>query len=116
MVCMSNPHKHGGRSMILTTSSSLGKSDILVTLANDLAAFVRRGVQESSSLDEVERGVLGRVLDMGAAAVDLFLGAQGEGDLGPSVQVEVGRTLYRSASVEKRPLRTIFGAHVFEAF
>jgi len=102
--------------MILTTSSTLGKSDVLVELAQDLAVFVRRGVQEGWSLDQVERGVLGKVLDMGWAAVDLFLAAQGDGDLGASVEVGEGRTLYRSDSVERRPLRTIFGEHTFEAY
>src|SRR5437016_6085975 len=90
--------QHGGRGMILTASPALGKADVLVTLAQDLANFVRRGVTQGSSLDEIERGVLGQVLDMGAAAVGLFLATQGDGDLGPSIQVEDGRTLFRSES------------------
>jgi len=102
--------------MILTTSPTVGKADVLVTLAQDLAVFVGQGVQAGSSLDEVERGVLGKVLDMGAAAVDLFLAAQGDGDLGARVEVEDGRTLQRTESVEKRPLRTIFGEHTVEAY
>jgi len=102
--------------MILAASPTVDKADVLVRLAQDLAMFVQRGVREASSLDEIERGVLGKVLDMGFAAVELFLAAQGDGDLGASVEVEDGRTLYRSESVEKRPLRTIFGEHVFEAY
>lgn len=102
--------------MILATSPTVGKADVLVTLAQDVVVFVRRGVQEGLSLDEVERGVLGKVLDMGSAAVDLFLTAQGDGDLGASVEVEEGRTLYRSESVEQRPLRTIFGEHTVKAY
>jgi hypothetical protein len=102
--------------MILTTSALLGKSAVLVQLAQDLDAFVRRGAQEGLSLDNVERGALGIVLDMGLAAVELFLDAQGDGDLGPSVATEDGRTLYRSDSVENRPLRTIFGEHTFKSY
>ncbi len=102
--------------MILATSPALDKADVLVALAQDLVASVRRGVREGSSLDDIERGTLSKVLDLGAAAVGLFLAAQGDGDLGPRVEVEDGRTLYRSASVEKRPLRTIFGEHSFEAY
>jgi hypothetical protein len=102
--------------MILAASPALGKPDVLVALAHDLAAFVRRGVRDGSSLDEVERGTLSRVLALGAAAVGLFLEAQGDGDLGPRVQVEDGRTLYRSASVQGRPVRTIFGEHCFAAY
>jgi hypothetical protein len=103
--------------MIVASSPDVGKSDAtLIALAEDLAGFVRRSVHEGSSLDKVERGVLGKVLDMGLAALEFFLSAQGDGDLGAEVEVEDGRTLYRSASVEKRPLRTIFGEHSFDAY
>jgi hypothetical protein len=102
--------------MILASSSLLRKSDVLVKLAQDLSAFVRRGAQDGSSLDDIERGVLAQVLDMGLAAVEFFLAAQGDGDLGPSVTTEDGKTLQRSASVEKRPLRTIFGEQTLKAY
>jgi hypothetical protein len=102
--------------MILTASRSIGKADLLVTLAQQLAVFVQGSVQEGATLDRVERGVLSQVLDMGAAAVDLFLAAQGDGDLGANVEVGDGRTLCRSESVVQRPLRTIFGTHQFEAY
>jgi hypothetical protein len=102
--------------MILATSPALDKADVLVALAQDLAAFVRQGVRGGSSLDDIERGTLRKVLDLGAAAVGLFLAAQGDGDLGPCVEVDDGRTLYRSAAVEQRPVRTIFGEHAFAAF
>jgi hypothetical protein len=102
--------------MILASSPMVDKADALLKLAQELTAFVRGGVQDGSTLDEVENGVLGKVLDMGWAAVDFFLAAQGDGDLGPSVETEDGRTLYRSDSVQKRPLRTIFGEHAFRAF
>lgn len=102
--------------MILTAAPALGKPDVLVALAHDLAAFVRQGVRAGSCLDDIERGTLRRVLALGAAAVGLFLQAQGDGDLGPRVEVEGGRTLYRSASVQRRPVRTIFGEHSFDAY
>jgi hypothetical protein len=50
--------------MILASSSDLGKSDTLATLADDLTSFVRQAAQDGSSLDDVERGVFGRLLDM----------------------------------------------------
>jgi len=103
--------------MILATFPVVGKSDVsLAELAEDLAAFVRRSAQDGSSLDVVERGVLGKVLDMGQVALNIFLAAQGDGNLGPSVETDDGRILYRSESVEKRPLRTIFGEHAFESY
>lgn len=102
--------------MILAPSPFVDKSDVLGELAQDLAAFVRRSGQDGASLDEVERGVFRRLLDMGHKAVDLFLGSQGDGDLGARVEVENGRVLQRSAATARRPLRTIFGEHVVEAY
>jgi hypothetical protein len=102
--------------MIVASSSELGKSVSLVQMAEDLAGFVRRAVQEGSSLDDVERGTLARVLAIGHAAVDLFLQAQGDGDLGDSVHTADGTVLYRSEVVMPRPLRTIFGEHSFTAY
>ena len=102
--------------MILTPSPVLGKSDVLVNLAQDLTTFVCRGVQDGLSLHDVERGTLDKVLNLGRAAVELFLAAQGDGDLGPNVETEDGRTLYRSDAVQKRPLRTIFGEHTIQAY
>src|SRR5271170_4111830 len=117
MLWITKTHQHGGRNMIVASSPLVGKAGASLTeLAEDLASFVRRSVQEGASLDKVERGTLAKVLDIGRAAVEFFLAAQGDGDLGPDVQVDDGRTLYRSESVEKRPLRTIFGEHSFAAY
>jgi hypothetical protein len=102
--------------MIVASSFDLGKSNVLVNLAEDLAGFVRRSVQEGANLDEVERGAFRRLLTMGHASVDLFLQAQGDGDLGESVTIEGGSVLYRSATSMPRPVRTIFGEHSFKAF
>jgi hypothetical protein len=102
--------------MILSTSPGVGKSDILLDLAKDLTAFLRRGVRDGLSFDEVERGIFGKVLDMGFAAANLFLEAQGDGDLGASVETAEGTILYRSESAVPRPLRTIFGVHCFAAY
>jgi hypothetical protein len=102
--------------MILTSSFDLGKSDALANLADDLTVFVRQAAQEGSSLDDLERGVFERLLDMGKAAVDLFLNAQGDGDLGDRVTTAEGTVLYRSDTVLPRPLRTIFGEHTLQAY
>src|SRR5476651_2166589 len=102
--------------MILASSLNLDKTDALVNLADDLAVFVRQAAQEGADLDTVERGAFARVLKIGRAAVDLFLDAQGDGDLGASVTSEDDVVLHRSDSVQKRPLRTIFGEHVLQAY
>lgn len=102
--------------MIFASSLNLGKSDALTQLAEDLSAFVHEAVQDGSNFDDVERGVFARVLDMGKTAVDLFLQAQGDGDLGASVTTEEGSVLYRSDTVVDRPLRTIFGEQALQAY
>jgi hypothetical protein len=110
-------HKHGGRGMILASSSNLGKIDTLVNLAGDLTAFVQQAVHDGADLDTVERSALGQVLAIGRAAVDLFLQGQGDGDLGDHVTTrDDDATLYRSETTVERPLRTIFGSHTFHSF
>lgn len=102
--------------MIVASSWDLGKSGSLVKLAEDLSGFVRQAVQGGASLDDLERGAFQRVLEIGHAAVKLFLEAQGDGDLGDSVTTAEGIVLYRSDTPMTRPLRTIFGEHSFEAY
>src|SRR5262252_1210631 len=102
--------------MIVAPSWNLGKADSLVQLAEDLAGFVRRAVAEGASLDDLERGTFGRLLQMGRAAVDLFLQAQGNGDLGPMVATPEGNVLERSDVPRDRPVRTVFGEHCFKAY
>jgi hypothetical protein len=102
--------------MIVASSFDLDKADSLVKLAEDLAGFVRQAVEEGVSLDALERGTWRRVLRMGYAAVELFLQAQGKGDLGESVTTPEGMVLERSETTMPRPLRTIFGEHSFHAY
>jgi hypothetical protein len=102
--------------MILSASPGVGKSDTLVDLAKGLTEFIQRGVRDGLSFDEVERGILNQVLDMGFVAANLFLEGQGDGDLGASVETADGTILYRSESAVQRPLRTIFGEHCFAAY
>jgi hypothetical protein len=102
--------------MIVASSLELGKTDTLVNMADDLAIFVRQAVHEGCELDEVERGVFARLLEMGRIAVDLFLEGQGDGDLGTSISGEDDVVLHRSATLQDRPLRTIFGEHVLRSY
>ena len=57
-----------------------------------------------------------RVLDIGKSAVDFFLDAQGDGDLGDSVTTEDGSVLYRSDTVKERPLGTVFGEQTLQTY
>jgi hypothetical protein len=102
--------------MIVASSLDVGKSDVLVNLANDLTGLVHRSINSGASLDDVERQILEKVLSMGHSAVDMFLEGQGDGDLGESVTTAEDVVLHRSKEVQARPLRTIFGEHCFNAF
>lgn len=102
--------------MIVTSSGKVGKSEILVTLANKLSDRIDQAVREGTSLYDLERSVLKDVLGIGRAAIDLFLENQGDGDLGATVTTAEGTPLYRSDESQTRPLRTIFGEHAFKSF
>jgi hypothetical protein len=102
--------------MIITASSIPGNPETIEQLANDLAGFVDQAVQDGLSLASFESSVFKRVLQIGGAATDLFLKAQGNGDLGETVTTDTGAELHRSEKVQKRELRTIFKEHSFESF
>ena len=101
--------------MMVASSIGSGKVESLAKLAGDLEAFVRRAASDGSSLDDLERGVLSRILTIGFAAVEMFLQTQGTGDLGAEV-VTAEATLSRSDEPLERPLRTIFGEHCFRSY
>ena len=94
----------------------VGKGETLVEYAQRLEEFTREAARAGMSLHEVEQKTLGAVLLMGKLNVDQFLKAQGDGDLGETVTTSEGRTLRRSSEAVKRPLRTVFGEHLFAQF
>jgi hypothetical protein len=102
--------------MILASLDIQDKGETLVKLAEDLGQFVEKSIQNGASLDQLERGTFQKLLNIGNAAVNMFLDGQGTGDLGESIQTAQGKTLYRSDTVHPRPLRTIFGGHCLYAF
>lgn len=88
----------------------------LVGMAEGIGKFVERAAADGTSVREFEREILDRLLKMGHAAIEQFLALQGDGDLGETITDEQGRPLYRSDEPARRPLRTIFGEHQFEAY
>src|SRR5436190_19982560 len=111
MLWVLHNQSHGGRGMIIASSSVAGKTDRLFSLAQYLGTFVRQCVQQGTSFDDFERGTLEQILQMGCAAAELFLLAQGNCDLGETVTTENGAILERSDTPLSRPLRSIFGEH-----
>jgi hypothetical protein len=102
--------------MILATSPQPDKTDPIATLAPDLRDFARQAAHNGTTLDTFERGLLKRLLAMGRTTTDLFLNAQGHGDLGPTVETAERTILHRSERPQARSIRTIFGRHCFHAF
>ena len=98
------------------TSDHSGSPETIARLADDLVGFVTRSVRDGSTFDDFEKGVFQRVLHMGGAAADLFLKAQGDGDLGETVRTEEGVDLHRGPTVQKQEVRSIFKVHAFESF
>src|SRR5271156_3438603 len=108
LVGVNQNHSHGGRGMIVASSSNVGKGEILVNLANKLTDRIDQAVREGTSLYDFERSVLKEVLGIGHAAVNLFLENQGGAALGAPVPGAAGRLLQRSDEPQTRELRTIF--------
>ena len=75
-----------------------------------LLQFVDKAAQDARQLYDVERRVFDEVLKLGHQCVEVFIGLQGNGDLGEDV-THGDRTLYRSTSPHSRHLRTVFGEH-----
>ncbi len=102
--------------MIVASAVGRCKGDSPVELAQELENLVKQAARQGSGLYEVERQVFESVLKIGHAATEMFLQAQGDGDLGATCITESGETLVRSDGPADRPLRTVFGHHTIEAF
>ena len=102
--------------MIVASAVGRCKVDSPVELAQELENLVKQAARQGSRLYEVERQVFESVLKIGHAATEMFLKAQGDGDLGATCVTESGETLVRSNEPAERPLRTVFGRHTIEAF
>ena len=90
--------------------------ETIAQLTNDLVGFVQQSVRDGSHFDTVEQGLLQRVLQIGGVAADLFLQAQGNGDLGSTVRTAAGVELHRSLTVYTQELRSLFKEHTFDSF
>jgi len=102
--------------MVVASSCVPFKVNSPVELARQLEELVQQAVQEGCPLYEVERQVFDMVLKMGHAATEMFLQAQGNGDLGETCTTKIGKTLFRSDEPVERPLQTVFGHHTIRAY
>lgn len=102
---------------MIASKTEIGKvSAKLVELGGQLEAYCREAAAGEERQYDAERGILKQVLEIGQAAMDLYLQLQGDGDLGETVTTEEGSELVRSEEPVPRRLRTVFGEHVFAAY
>ena len=106
----------GDKTVSTATVASTATVGSLMEQAAQLDVFVRQAAADGVSLDAVERHTFDFMLRMGQTAIDQFLSLQGDGDLGPSVRTEAGKTLHRSDEPVRRDVRSVFGLHAFDAF
>jgi hypothetical protein len=102
--------------MVVASSFVSFKVKSPVELARELEGLVQQAAQEGWALHSVERQIFNRVLQMGYAATEMFLQAQGNGDLGETCTTKTGKTLFRSDEPAERPLQTVFGHHTIQAY
>jgi len=85
-------------------------------LLEKLKTDVQSAATQGDSFDTVERIVLSTVLQLGHQALELLVAMQGDGDLGPQIETDKGKTIRRSQTKASTQLRSIFGNHAFEQF
>jgi len=86
-------NSHESRSPIVANQADSHKdTDGMVALAKQLESYVREAARARKPMHEVEQTVLGMVLRMGYTALEGFIAAQGDGDLGETVTTDDGET------------------------
>jgi hypothetical protein len=93
--------------MILTQESAFLKAHDEL---GGLIAFVQQAAAQGERVDQVERGLISRLLALGLSLLEAFVALQGDGDLGPEVESDSGRVLQRLEETHERRYVSIFGA------
>lgn len=90
--------------------------EVLERLHRDLREHIVKAAENGDSFDSTERWIFAKVMEMGGAAMDVVIAAQGTGDLGEQVEAGAGRKLRRSDQLVTTQVRSIFGHHRFKEF
>lgn len=90
------------------------KTGDIESLAQSLADFVRRSVEQGSTAEVFEREAWPMMLLIGHEAMREFLRMQGTGDVGESVSLPDGRVLKRLPESRTRAYQTVFGSFEIE--
>lgn len=91
--------------MIMAQEINLSKAHGLL---DDLQKFAAQAAGEGMRVDELERELLSRLLELGLAVVSEYIGAAGDGDCGESIEHE-GREMNRLPEPKERIYHSIFG-------
>jgi hypothetical protein len=92
--------------MILTPEQSALKAQ---DQFDALSQFVQQAAQDGLRIDTVEREVFRQLLGLGHTLLSAFVAAQGDGDLGPEIQVSEGQTARRLPERHGRRYVSVFG-------
>lgn len=76
---------------------------------NTLKGYVEGAAGAGRRIDEVERELFGRLLDLGRTLLEAFVAAQGDGDGGRTLEAADGRRLRRMPEPHERRYLSIFG-------
>ena len=78
--------------MIITPEQTALKAQAQFDALRD---FVQQAAHQKQRIDTVEREVFRQLLGLGHTLLSAFVAAQGDGDLGPEVEMPEGRTVRR---------------------
>jgi hypothetical protein len=92
--------------MIIAHEQALLKAQVEL---QELVAFVEQAARHGERIDQVERGVMRRLLALGLTLVHAFVAEHGDGDVGPTVSADGDRTLRRLPTPHDRRYVSIFG-------
>ena len=92
--------------MIITPEQAALKAQVQFDALRD---FVQQAARDGQRIDTVERELFRQLLGLGPTLLSAFVAAQGDGDLGPEVELTEGRTVRRLPERHDRRSVSIFG-------
>ena len=95
--------------MMMAEVAAFDNLEGLAQMGSDLASFVRRAAIEGVAAHEAEKDIWRRVLAMGRQAFGQFLAAQGDGDVGETIEMDDGKELRWLTEPHQGTYRSIFG-------
>jgi hypothetical protein len=94
---------------MITHSPAPGNLENLTDHARQLFSLVHDAARDGAAAHRVEADIWKLLLDLGRAAFAQFLGHVGQGDLGPTVQLDDGKNYNRLPETHPRRYVSIFG-------